>query len=118
MDTIFLTELSAETIIGINDWERKVKQRVSVDIEMGTNIARAAETDDIQYALNYKTISDRLISYIEQSDFGLIEALAENIARIIRDEFNVAWVRVELHKPGAISASKDVGVIIERGTKA
>lgn len=117
MDKIFITELRADTIIGINDWERKVRQPVTVDIEMGTDIHKAAENDDIQYALNYKSISDRLVSFIESSEFELVESLAESIATIVTDEFSVPWVRVTLHKPGALSATKDVGLIIERSKR-
>ncbi len=115
MDKIFITEIRAETIIGINDWERKVRQPVTVDVEMATDIGKAAATDDIQYALNYKTISDRLVSFIEASEFQLVESLIENLATIVINEFSVPWVRITLHKPGALSASKDVGLIIERG---
>ncbi|MEM7256027.1 MAG: dihydroneopterin aldolase [Pseudomonadota bacterium] len=116
MDKIFITELRADTIIGINEWERKVRQRVTVDIEMATDISKAAATDDIQFALNYKTITDRIVDFIQASDFELVESLVENIATIITEEFSVPWVRVVLHKPGALSATKDVGLIIERGT--
>jgi dihydroneopterin aldolase len=115
MDKIFITELRAETIIGINDWERKVRQPVTVDLEMATDISRAAATDDIQFALNYKTLSDRLVSFIEASDFQLVESLIDGLANIVTDEFGVPWVRITLHKVGALSKSKDVGLIIERG---
>ena len=117
MDLIFLTDLRVETVIGIYDWEREIRQTVAVDLEMGTDITRAAETDDIQYTLNYKAISKRLIEFIDSSQFELIETLAEKIAMILRTEFGVRWVKVTLHKPGAISGSRDVGVIIERGEK-
>ncbi len=117
MDRIFITELRADTIIGINDWERKVRQRVTVDLEIATDIAQAAATDNIQYAVNYKSISDRLVSYIETSEFELVESLADGIANIVTKEFSVPWVRITLHKPGALRASKDVGLIIERGKK-
>lgn len=116
MDKIFITELRADTIIGINEWERKVRQRVTVDIEMATDIRQAAATDDIKFALNYKIITDRVVDYIQGSQFELLESLVENIATIITDEFSVPWVRVVLHKPGALSATKDVGLIIERGS--
>ncbi len=117
MDTIFLTDLRAETIIGINDWEREVRQTVSVDLEMAADITAAAATDSIEHALNYKTIAHRLVDYIESSNFSLIETLTENIASILMNEFSIPWVRVTFHKLGAISKAKDVGVIIERGTK-
>ena len=117
MDKIFITELRADTVIGINEWERKVRQRVTVDLEMATDIRPAAATDDIQLALNYKTITDRLVNFISASEFELLESLAEGIATIITDEFSVPWVKITLHKPGALSATKDVGLIIERGSQ-
>lgn len=117
MDIIFLTDLRAETVIGIYDWEREIRQTVAIDLEMGTDISKAAASEDINHALNYKNISDRLISFVENSEYELIETMAEKIASILLTEFSVPWVRVTLHKPGAISRAKDVGVIIERGEK-
>ncbi len=115
MDKVFLTALRTTPVIGIYDWEREIRQNVSIDLVMITDIARAAETDDIQYTLNYKSISDRVIEFTNNSNFGLIETLAEKIATIVRTEFNVPWVRVTVHKPDAIEAASDVCVIIERG---
>lgn len=117
MDVIFLTDLRVETVIGIYDWEKAIRQTVAVDLEMGTDISRAAQTDDIEHTLNYKAISKRLIGHIEQSNVELIETLAEQIASIVRAEFGVAWLKVTLHKPGAITGAADVGVIIERGDR-
>lgn len=116
MDTIFITDLRAEAIIGIYDWERQQKQTVSIDIEMSTDIAKAAATDDINSALNYKAISKRIEQFIIDSEFQLVETLAERISEVVRDEFGVKWLRLTLHKPGALSNSKDVGVRIERGS--
>ena len=115
MDKIFLDELKIDTIIGIWDWERKIRQTVVVDLEMSADIAKAAATDEVVDTLNYKAVAKRLQAFVGDSSFQLVETLAENIARIIRDEFDVAWVRVKVHKPGAIRGSKDVGVEIERG---
>lgn len=117
MDIIFLGGLEVETIIGIYDWERVTKQTVILDIEMAFDIQKAAETDDIQYTLDYKTVSQRIVSFVEASQFLLVEKLISEIADIIRTEFNVPWVRITLNKKGAISAAKDVGIIIERGEK-
>jgi dihydroneopterin aldolase len=117
MDIIFLGGLEIETIIGIYDWERVAKQTVILDIEMAFDIQKAAETDDIQYALDYKTVSQRIVSFVEASQFLLVEKLISEIADIIRSEFNVPWVRITLNKKGAISAAKDVGIIIERGER-
>jgi dihydroneopterin aldolase len=117
MDIIFLGGLEIETIIGIYDWERKTKQTVALDIEMAFDIQKAAETDDIQYALDYKTVSKRIISFVEASQFLLVEKLISEIAAIIRNEFNVPWVKITLNKKGAIRGASDVGITIERGEK-
>jgi dihydroneopterin aldolase len=117
MDKIFLDELKIDTIIGIWDWERKIRQTVVVDLEMSADIAKAAATDEVVDTLNYKAVAKRLQAFVGDSSFRLVETLAENIARIIRDEFDVTWVRVKVHKPGAIRGSKDVGVEIERGER-
>jgi 7,8-dihydroneopterin aldolase/epimerase/oxygenase len=117
MDIVYIRDLRIDTIIGIYDWEREVRQTVSVDLEMASDIRKAAETDDIQYALNYKAVSKRLIAYVENRNALLVETLAEEIAQMIRAEFNVPWLRLRLSKPGAIRGARDVGLIIERGEK-
>jgi len=117
MDKIFLDELKIDTIIGIWDWERKIRQTVVIDLEMSADIAKAAASDDVVDTLNYKAVAKRVQTFVGESSFQLVETLAENIARIIRDEFDVAWVHVKVHKPGAIRGSKDVGVEIERGER-
>lgn len=117
MDIIFLGGLKIETIIGIYDWERTTKQTVILDIEMAFDIQQAAATDDIQYTLDYKTVSKRIISFVENSQYFLVEKLIEEIATLIRTEFNVPWVKITLNKKGAISGASDVGIIIERGEK-
>ena len=117
MDKIFLDELNIDTIIGIWDWERRIRQTVVIDLEMSADIARAAASDDVVDTLNYKAVAKRLQAFVGDSSFQLVETLAEKIAGLIRDEFDVAWVRVKVHKPGAIRGSKDVGVEIERGER-
>ena len=115
MDKIFLDELKIDTIIGIWEWERKIRQTVIIDLEMSADIAKAAATDAVEDTLNYKSVAKRVQGFVGDSSFQLVETLAERIAGIIRDEFDVAWVKVRVHKPGAIRGSKDVGVEIERG---
>ncbi len=117
MDIVYIRDLRIDTIIGIYDWEREVRQTVSIDLEMASDIRKAAETDDIQHALNYKAVSKRLIAYVENRNALLVETLAEEIAQIIRTEFNVPWLRLRLSKPGAIRGARDVGLIIERGMR-
>lgn len=118
MDIVYVHDLRIETIIGIFDWERERKQTVSLDLEMGTDIRAAAASEDIGKTLDYKSVSKRLISFIEKSEFLLIETMAERIAQIVLEEFGVPWLRLRVGKPGAVTGAKDVGVIIERGSKS
>ena len=115
MDKIFLTELKVDTIIGIWEWERKIRQTVIIDLEMSADIAKAAATDSVEDTLNYKSVAKRIQAFVGDSSFQLVETLAERIAGIIREEFGVQWVKVRVNKPGAIRGSKDVGILIERG---
>ena len=114
MDTIFLSGLTTECIIGIWDWERRVRQKVVVDIEMAADIRRAAATDSIGDTLDYKSVAKRLLQFVGDSQFQLVETLAERIAEIVVCEFGVIWVRVRLNKQGAIRGARDVGIQIER----
>ncbi|HEY5559408.1 MAG TPA: dihydroneopterin aldolase [Steroidobacteraceae bacterium] len=118
MDRIFLTALTAEAIIGIYDWEREVRQRVEIDLEMWVDLAAAAANDSIDDTLNYKLVAKRVLAFVQESRYRLVEALAGEIARILLAEFPIARVRVTVHKPGAVRHSRDVGVIIERGRDA
>lgn len=118
MDRIFLTALSADAIIGIYDWEREVRQRVEVDLEMWMDLTAAAASDSIDDTLNYKAVAKRVLAFVQESRFRLVEALAGEIAQILLAEFPIERVRVTVHKPGAVRHSRDVGVIIERGRDA
>jgi dihydroneopterin aldolase len=115
MDRVFIEDLKIQTVIGIFDWEREIKQTVSIDVEMAYDIRAAATSDSIEHALDYKAVSKRLIRFVEDSEFQLVEALAERCARIILDEFPVCWLRMKLSKPGAVRGASAVGVLIERG---
>ena len=117
MDIVYIRELEVKTIIGIYDWEREQKQVVSINLEMASDICKAAESDSIEHALDYKAVAKRLIDFVENSKFFLVETLAEKITEIVLNEFSVRWVRLQLGKPGAVTGSKDVGVIIERDSR-
>ena len=117
MDIVFLTDLRIDTVIGIYDWERRIRQTVVFDLEMGADIAKAAATDQIDDTLDYKAVTKRVIAFVEASEFQLVETLAERVAGLIRDEFGVPWLRLTLNKAGAISKAAGVGVIIERGER-
>ncbi len=115
-DIIFITDLRADAIIGIYEKERTVKQTISVDLELSTSVKRTAKTDNVDDTLNYKLLSKRVEAYIQQSEFQLIETLAERLAQMIMSEFDIPWLKLTLHKVGALSNSGDVGVRIIRGS--
>jgi dihydroneopterin aldolase len=114
MDVIFLSGLTTDCIVGIWDWERRVKQKVVIDLEMAADVRRAAATDAIEDTLDYKRVAKRLLKFVGDSEFHLVETLTEQIARVVVIEFGVPWVRVKLNKQGAIRGSRDVGILIER----
>ncbi len=114
MDKIFIHALKTETIVGIFDWERQVKQTVVMDIEFSADIAKAALSDSIDDTLNYKGVAKRVLAFVDESSFHLVETLAEHVAMLILEEFGVSWVSITLSKPGAIRSSRDVGVMLER----
>lgn len=118
MDTVFVRDLSLDAVIGVFDWERQVRQRISIDLEMGTDIARAASSDAIADTLDYKAISNRVRAIVEASQPQLVETLIEQIAQAIMTEFAVPWLRITIAKPGAVRGSAAVGVTIERGVKS
>lgn len=117
MDIVFLRDLKIEAIIGIFDWEREIKQTLSLDLEMAADVARAAKTDAIEDTLDYKAVAKRLIEFVGQSEYKLVETLAERVAEIVLSEFDVPWIRLRVNKPGAVRYAGDVGVIIERGER-
>ena len=114
MDKVYIRGLEVETVIGIYDWERRTPQRLVINLEMQWDNRPAAAGDNIKQALNYKSVSDRLIAYTRDSRFELVETLAESLAALVLDEFQVPWLRLDLAKPGAIGPAQAVGVVIER----
>lgn len=113
-DRVFIEDLRVETVIGVFDWERQIKQSIALDVEMAFDIRKAALSDAIEDTLDYKAVAKRLIQFVEGSSFQLVESLAEHCAAIILEEFPVNWLRLKLSKPGAVRGSRAVGVIIER----
>ncbi len=116
IDKVFIEDLRIQTVIGVFDWEREIKQTISIDLEMAFSITAAAASDAIGDTLDYKAVSKRLIQFVEASEFQLVESLAERCANIVLSEFPVNWLRLKLSKPGAVRGSNAVGVIIERGS--
>lgn len=118
MDIIYISDLRIETVIGIFDWERKVKQMVILDIEMAGDCRKAAASDDVADTLNYKSVAKRLIEFVGNSEYQLVETLAERCAEIVMNEYDVPWLKLRVNKQGALRGARDVGVIIERGERS
>lgn len=117
MDIVFVREFRVDTIIGIHAWERRVRQTVVLDLEMATDNRRAGASDRLEDVVDYAAVSERLRTFIESSEFSLIETLAERVADLVLGEFGVSWLRLRLSKPGAVNGAREVGVLIERGAR-
>ena len=117
MDIVYVRGLEVKTVIGIYDWEREIKQPITVDLDMARDNSRAALTDDIADVLDYKVVCMRVAEFIEKSELKLLEKMAEDIATLVMTEFMVPWIRVKIGKPAALTGARAVGVIIERGNR-
>ncbi|MBO9717409.1 MAG: dihydroneopterin aldolase [Pseudoxanthomonas sp.] len=117
MDKVFIEGLEIEALIGIYDWERRIRQTLRFDLEMGFDNRKPAASDAIADTLDYKAVSKRLVDFVGQSDFGLVETLAERCAALVIAEFGVPWLRLKLSKPGAVRGAQAVGVVIERSAR-
>jgi dihydroneopterin aldolase len=115
MDIVYIRGLEVKTVIGVYDWEREIKQPVSVDLDMASDMSEAAASDDHKFVLDYKIVCVRVAEFIENSKLQLLEAMAEEIAKLLMSEFKTPWVRVKVSKPAAITGAREVGVVIERG---
>lgn len=116
-DTVYIRGLEVRSIIGIHEWERRERQTIRIDVEMAADTARAAATESIEDALDYRAVAKAVIAHVEESAYFLVETLAERLAALIRTQFDVPWVRLTVGKPGAVRFSQEVGVVIERGAR-
>ena len=117
MDIVFIKQLEVITTIGVYDWEKRQQQKIYFDLEMAFDNKPAAKTDDINLALNYFTLSERVNHFVQTTRFELIETMAESVAQLIMNEFSVPWIKLTLHKPGALPKAQSLGVQIERGNR-
>lgn len=117
-DVIFLEGLETRCIIGIFDWERKIRQKVLVDLELVTDARKAARYDRVEKTINYKNLAKRILQEVPKTRFQLVESLAEFIAELCLKEFGLWEVTVRLSKPGAIRGAKNVGVQVTRRASA
>jgi dihydroneopterin aldolase len=114
LDIVFIHDLKVQTVIGVYEWERRIRQTISLDLDMQADIGRAAVSDSIDDALDYKAVAHDVTAMIESSTFMLVETLAEAVARLLLDQYRIGWVRVRVSKPAAVRGAKAVGVVIER----
>jgi 7,8-dihydroneopterin aldolase/epimerase/oxygenase len=114
-DIIFINGLAIDATIGVYDWERTIKQRLVLDLEMCFDIKSAASSDDLSHALDYSAVSQRIISFVEASSYQLLEALVEQVAKIVMEEFAVSGLKLKINKPGAVPEASGVGLVIVRG---
>jgi 7,8-dihydroneopterin aldolase/epimerase/oxygenase len=117
MDTIRIRGLKVDTVVGVHDWERRLPRTVVIDLELATDAARAARRDALADALDYDAVARAAASFVAQARVQLVETLAERLAEALQRDFGVAWLRLELHKPGAVAGAADVSVAIERGKR-
>ncbi len=115
MDIVYIRDLRVDTIIGIYDWERRIRQTLLVDLEMAADVHTAAASGALADALDYQAVADHSTAFIQAGEFELLETLAEGLAAALQQEFGISWLRIRVGKPGAVSTAGDVGVVIERG---
>jgi dihydroneopterin aldolase len=115
VDRLLIRGLRATTTVGVHDWEQRAPREIVLNLELSSDVASAAASDSIEDAVSYSAVSGRLIAFLASSRTRLVETLAERCADLVLSEFSIAWVRVELFKPGAVSEAEAVGVVIERG---
>ncbi len=113
-DRIEIKDLLLRGILGVNDWEREKPQDILVNITLFADLGPAAESDKIDDAVNYRTITKQVIEHVEGSTRFTVEALAADVARICLADPRVSRVRVRIEKPGALRFARSVGVEIER----
>lgn len=116
-DVVFIRELTAFATIGVYTWEKSIKQKLVFNLEMGWDFAKAAQSDDVQFCLNYAEISQKILDFVANHQFQLVETLAYRLADLLQSEYQLPWLRLELHKPTAVPQAMSVGVVVERGEK-
>ncbi len=117
MDIVFIKQLEVISTIGVYDWEKSLQQKLYFDLEMAFDNKPAAASDDINLALNYFSVSEKVNQFAQNHQFELLETMAERVASLIMEQFSVPWIKVTLHKPGALPKAQSLGVQIERGTR-
>lgn len=114
MDIFSIKQLRIETLLGVHPFEQKVPQTISVDLEFKTDITQAAKTQDLKDAVDYSQVAAQLTQFITNRSFILIEALAEQAAQFLKQEFHLPWIKLKISKIGCIPNAKEVSLEIIR----
>lgn len=117
MDIVFLNDLRVDVVIGISDTERRMPQKLIFDMELGTDLRRAGESDELSSTIDYRAVAERVAEHAGTSRYELLESLAESTASIVMKEFGAAWCRIRIAKRGVVPGVRDVGIVIERGAR-
>lgn len=117
LDKVFIEGLEVDTVIGVYDWEREIRQCLRLDLVCAWDNRRPAEADDIHQALDYAALAERIQAFAGQARYELVETFAERLAELLMAEFGIPWLRLKVTKPGAVPAASGVGVEIERGCR-
>ncbi len=118
MDIVYIRDLRMDAVIGIYEWEKRIKQQININIEMGWDNSIPAASDDIKDTLNYKACAKLVKNLVSQTSYELVETLAEKIAELLLNEMKIPWIKVQVGKPMAVTDSREVGVIIERSNSS
>lgn len=113
-DRIVIRDLLLRCVIGIQEWERHTLQDVLINLTLFTNTSKAGHSDCIDDTVDYKKLTKKIIAFTQQSTFFLVEALAEQLARLCLEDPLILKVQVEIEKPGALRFAKSAGVQIQR----
>jgi 7,8-dihydroneopterin aldolase/epimerase/oxygenase len=117
VDTLRITGLKVEALIGVHEWERRLPRPVIVDLAIAADAAAAAASDRIGAALDYSAVAQAVGRFVGDSRLALIETLAEQLAARLMADFRISWLTLTLHKPGAVPGAQDVSITIERGAR-
>lgn len=118
MDKVFIRGLKIDAVIGVFEWEKQVRQPLIFDLEMAWDIAQAAATDNLDFALNYQAVTEHIEAFVTQHQFQLLETLLEQLANELRQTFNIPWLSITVEKPAVVPQARAVGLYIERGQKS
>lgn len=117
MDRILIEDLSVRCIIGINDEERRERQDVVLNLALYADLEKAGKSDRFEDAVDYRSLKKQVVNMVEQSNYFLIEALADAVAHLCLEHAEVQKVTVKVEKPAALRFARSVGVEITRARK-